>query len=279
MIKIILSETIADIIDEIISDETLSFAEIVEQLGLDPAQSFLNADLQGVDFGNADLSKFNLENAICSRDYNQEQNKDIRTGSKLDRSKSIPKNKAKQKQRLAFEVDEYIVYPTHGVGRIVGIEEQEVAGNKIEIFVINFEEDKMTLRVPTTRCESVGMRKLSNHSIVGKALDTLSSRARVKRAVWSRRVQEYERKINSGNLISIAEVVRDLYFSNSQPDYSHSEWQLYEAALDRMAREIAIVREIDEVMAVLIIGESLSTAFGSKRPKPAEETLVPKKFA
>jgi CarD family transcriptional regulator len=166
--------------------------------------------------------------------------------------------KKKPGHKLGFRKDEYIVYPTHGVGRIIGIEEQEIAGYRLELFVINFEKDKMTLRVPTTKCESAGMRKLSDDAIVGKALETLRGRARVKRTMWSRRAQEYESKINSGNLIAIAEVVRDLYRSDAQPEQSYSERQLYEAALDRMAREIAAVQDIDEVMAVQAIGESLS---------------------
>ena len=166
------------------------------------------------------------------------------------KKKSLPRN--------GFRKDEYVVYPTHGVGRIVGIEEQEIAGSRLELFIINFEKDKMTLRVPTGKCESAGMRKLSDDSIVTKALDTLRGRARVKRTMWSRRAQEYEAKINSGNLVSIAEVVRDLYRSESQPEQSYSERQLYEAALDRMAREIAAVQDVDEVMAIQAIGEALT---------------------
>lgn len=178
--------------------------------------------------------------------------------------------KKKSTQRNGFRKDEYIVYPTHGVGRIVGIEEQEIAGcGKLELFVINFEKDKMTLRVPITKCESAGMRKLSDTDIVAKAMETLRGRARVKRTMWSRRAQEYETKINSGDLISIAEVVRDLYRNDSQPEQSYSERQLYEAALDRMAREIAAVQDVDEVMAIQAIGESLSK--GIRRKVEIEE--------
>ena len=144
----------------------------------------------------------------------------------------------KTAQRQGFKTNEYIVYPAHGVGQIVSIEEQEVAGLKLELFVINFEKDKMTLRVPTAKIAAVGMRKLSEPEVVEKALATVRGRARVKRTMWSRRAQEYEAKINSGDLVAIAEVVRDLYRSESQPEQSYSERQLYEAALDRMAREI-----------------------------------------
>ncbi len=173
-------------------------------------------------------------------------------------------------QRHGFKTHEYIVYPAHGVGQIVGIEEQEIAGMALELFVITFEKDKMTLRVPTGKLESVGMRKLAEDDIVKKAMDTLKGRARVKRTMWSRRAQEYEAKINSGDLVSIAEVVRDLYRSETQPEQSYSERQLYEAALDRMAREIAAVDKLDERGAVQRITEVLSKSARSR--KPATET-------
>jgi CarD family transcriptional regulator len=130
------------------------------------------------------------------------------------------------------------------------IEEQEVAGTKMELFVITFEKDKMTLRVPTAKAKAVGMRKLSSPDIVATALNTLKGRARIKRTMWSRRAQEYEAKINSGDLVSIAEVVRDLHRASGQPEQSYSERQLYEAALARMAREVAAVERIDEQAAV-----------------------------
>lgn len=167
-------------------------------------------------------------------------------------------SKKKPQQRKGFRTNEQIVYPAHGVGRIMEIEEQEIAGAKLELFVINFEKDKMTLRVPTDKLEQVGMRKLSEDTVVKKALTTLKGRARVKRTMWSRRAQEYEAKINSGSLVSIAEVVRDLYRSDSQPEQSYSERQLYEAALDRMAREVAAVQKLDEESAIAKIDEVLS---------------------
>jgi CarD family transcriptional regulator len=166
--------------------------------------------------------------------------------------------KKKPQQRHGFRTNEYIVYPAHGVGRIVSIEEQEIAGAKLELFVINFEKDKMTLRVPTSKLTTVGMRKLSEDKVVKKALGTLKGKARVKRTMWSRRAQEYEAKINSGDLVSIAEVVRDLYRSEAQPEQSYSERQLYEAALDRMAREIAAVEKMDEASAVAKIDDVLA---------------------
>src|SRR6478609_1802321 len=156
--------------------------------------------------------------------------------------------KASTKQ--GFKTGEHIVYPSHGVGKIVSIDEQEVAGFKLELFVISFAKDKMTLRVPTTKIASVGMRKLSEAPVVARGLETLKGRARIKRTMWSRRAQEYEAKINSGDLIAIAEVVRDLFRSEAQPEQSYSERQLYEAALDRMSREISSVNRISEASAV-----------------------------
>ena len=155
--------------------------------------------------------------------------------------------------RHGFKTNEYVVYPTHGVGRIVGIEEQEIAGMSLELFVITFEKDKMTLRVPTSKLQSVGMRKLATEDVVKKAMDTLKGRARIKRTMWSRRAQEYEAKINSGDLVAIAEVVRDS-IGRDAAEQSYSERQLYEA-LDRMAREIAAVEKLDEQTAVQRITE------------------------
>jgi CarD family transcriptional regulator len=176
-------------------------------------------------------------------------------------------------QRHGFKTNEWIVYPAHGVGRIVGIEEQEIAGISLELFVITFEKDKMTLRVPTGKSQSVGMRKLAEDGIVKRAMETLKGKARIKRTMWSRRAQEYEAKINSGDLIAIAEVVRDLYRSESQPEQSYSERQLYEAALDRMAREIAAVERLDERGAVQRITEVLSKSAKGRRAA-AEEAEV-----
>lgn len=152
--------------------------------------------------------------------------------------------------RQGFKTGEFVVYPSHGVGQITAIEEQEVAGFKLELFVVSFAKDKMTLRVPTAKAASVGLRKLADTDIVGKALSTLTGRARIKRTMWSRRAQEYEAKINSGDLVAIAEVVRDLYRSEAQPEQSYSERQLYEAAIDRMTREISAVEEITETEAL-----------------------------
>ena len=152
-------------------------------------------------------------------------------------------------KKAEFRPNDFVVYPAHGVGRIMSIEEQEIAGLKLELFVISFEKDKMTLRVPTHKATEVGMRSLSSPDVVTKALDTLKGKARVKRAMWSRRAQEYEQKINSGDLLSIAEVVRDLHRTDDQREQSYSERQLYEAALERLTREVAAVNGIEEVKA------------------------------
>jgi CarD family transcriptional regulator len=184
-----------------------------------------------------------------------------------------PVNKKPVHQRHGFKTSEWIVYPAHGVGRIIGIEEQEIAGVSLELFVITFEKDKMTLRVPTGKSQSVGMRKLAEENTIRRAMETLKGKARVKRTMWSRRAQEYEAKINSGDLISIAEVVRDLYRSESQPEQSYSERQLYEAALDRMAREVAVVDKLDERGAIQRITEVLAKSAKGRRIA-AEEAEV-----
>lgn len=168
-----------------------------------------------------------------------------------------------------FKSGEHIVYPAHGVGKIVRLEHQEVAGVSLELYVVSFEKDKMTLRVPVPKAKSVGMRKLADTETVDRALETVRGRARVKRTMWSRRAQEYEAKINSGDLLSIAEVVRDLYRSDAQPEQSYSERQLYEAALDRMSREIAAVANISETEAVQKIEQNLAKS-PRRGAKPAE---------
>ncbi|MBV8512481.1 MAG: CarD family transcriptional regulator [Xanthobacteraceae bacterium] len=183
----------------------------------------------------------------------------------------------KTTQRQGFKTNEFIVYPAHGVGQIVAIEEQEVAGLKLELFVINFVKDKMTLRVPTTKVAAVGMRKLAEEPMVKRALETLKGRARVKRTMWSRRAQEYEAKINSGNIVAISEVVRDLYRSDTQPEQSYSERQLYEAALDRLSREISAVQRITETEAIKEIEAAL--AKGPRRGGPKADEIVEEEAA
>ena len=162
-------------------------------------------------------------------------------------------------KKLEFRPNDYVVYPAHGVGQIMSIEEQEVAGITLELFVISFEKDKMTLRVPTAKATEIGMRSLSSPDVISKAMNTLKGKAKVKRAMWSRRAQEYEQKINSGDLISIAEVVRDLHRTDDQREQSYSERQLYEAALERLTREVAAVTGGDEVAAAKKVDDVLTS--------------------
>ena len=155
---------------------------------------------------------------------------------------------------------DFVVYPTHGVGKVTSIETQKIAGHKLQLYVISFARDRMTLRVPVAKAESAGLRKLSTRRVMDNALTTLKGRARTKRSMWSRRAQEYEAKINSGNPIFIAEVVRDLHRSADQPDQSFSERQIYEAARDRLACELAAVEKIDLAAATEKLEELLTAA-------------------
>ena len=159
----------------------------------------------------------------------------------------------------AFDVGDYVVYPKHGVGRVIELQSQEIAGMQLELYVLRFEKERMTLRVPVNKVESIGMRKLSSDKTLREALDTLKGKPKVKRTMWSRRAQEYEAKINSGDLVSIAEVVRDLHRASDQPEQSYSERQLYESALDRMARELAAVEKVSRDDAVTKVTASLAS--------------------
>ena len=151
--------------------------------------------------------------------------------------------------KVDFQINDFVVYPSHGVGRIIDEEVQNVAGFELKMYVLTFDKDKMTLKVPKDKIESTGMRKLSSANTIGKALQVISGKAKVKRAMWSRRAQDYEQKINSGELILIAEVVRDLHRNDEQKEQSYSERQLYEAALERLTREIAAVDGVEEKTA------------------------------
>ena len=184
----------------------------------------------------------------------------------------VAQQQKKTSTRQGFKTGEFIVYPAHGVGQIVSIEEQVVAGFKLELFVIEFQKDKMRLKVPVAKAATIGMRKLSESDYLERALKVVQGRARVKRTMWSRRAQEYDAKINSGDLIAIAEVVRDLYRADNQPEQSYSERQLYEAALDRMAREIAAVNRLTDTEAVRVIEANL--AKGPKRGAKADAEEV-----
>ena len=163
-------------------------------------------------------------------------------------------------KKTEYATGDWVVYPTHGVGSVIAIETQNIAGLTLEMLVIAFPRDRMTLRIPVDKVPTSGLRKLSTQKVMKDALSTLKGRARVKRAMWSRRAQEYEAKINSGDPVSIAEVVRDLHRRVDQPDQSFSERQIYEAALDRLACELAAVENIDRDKAAERLEEMLMAA-------------------
>jgi CarD family transcriptional regulator len=163
-------------------------------------------------------------------------------------------------EKLAYGTGDYVVYPTHGVGKINSVETQEIAGQTLSVFVIHFEKDRMTLRVPVGKAKGSGLRRLSTRKEMDAALAKLKGRSKARRTMWSRRAQEYEAKINSGDPASIAEVVRDLYRNVGQPEQSYSERQIYQAALDRLVREFAAVEKIDENTAVQRVEQMLNAA-------------------
>ncbi|MEE8084201.1 MAG: CarD family transcriptional regulator [Alphaproteobacteria bacterium] len=173
--------------------------------------------------------------------------------------KGVPKSPPPKKLGI-FACGDFVVYPTHGVGRISAIEDQEVAGYQLRLFVVRFDKEKMTLRIPVGKAEVAGLRKLASRQLIDVAITTLKGRSRVNRAMWSRRAQEYEAKINSGDPVSIAEVVRDMHRNAGQPDQSYSERQIYEAALDRLAREVAAVDKTDWDVATMKLEEILEAA-------------------
>ncbi len=158
-----------------------------------------------------------------------------------------------------FVEGDHVVYPTHGVGKVERIATEEIAGHKLELIHITFEENRMTLRVPVVKARSAGLRKLATRKLFDEALTVLKGRARIKRTMWSRRAQEYEAKINSGDPLAIAEVVRDLHRNSGQPDQSFSERQIYEAAMDRLAAELAALDKTDKMTAATKLTNFLKT--------------------
>jgi len=188
---------------------------------------------------------------------------------KPTRKKAAPKNGAQKKAKLLFKAGDFIVYPAHGLGRVVAVEIETIAEMELEVYVILFEQDKMTLRVPTLKTDSSGMRGLANDMVLKDAFTTLKGRPRVKRTMWSRRAQEYEGKINSGDLLLLTEVVRDLYRTEEQPEQSYSERQLYERAIDRMVREVAAILKLDYGPTMDKIVDTLSSARAKAAAKAA----------
>ena len=158
-----------------------------------------------------------------------------------------------------FVEGDHVVYPTHGVGKVERIATEEIAGHRLELIHITFEENRMTLRVPVSKARSAGLRKLATRKMFDDAMAILKGRPRIKRTMWSRRAQEYEAKINSGDPLAIAEVVRDLHRNTGQPDQSFSERQIYESAMDRLAAELAALDQTDKPTAVAKLGDFLKT--------------------
>src|SRR4051812_11390394 len=158
-----------------------------------------------------------------------------------------------------FVEGDYVVYPTHGVGKVERIATKEIAGHKLDLIHITFEENRMTLRVPVAKARTAGLRKLATRKVFDEALALLKGRARIKRTMWSRRAQEYEQKINSGDPMQIAEVVRDLHRNAGQPDQSFSERQIYEAAMDRLAAELGAFDKTDKATAANKLADYLKT--------------------
>ena len=179
-----------------------------------------------------------------------------RTAAARD-SAGKPAAARKAASKLPFAKGDYVVYPTHGVGKVTGIKRQKIAGFDLQLFVIVFDSDKMTLRVPVEKTVESGLRKISSRDKMRTVVATLKGRARSRRTMWSRRAQEYGAKINSGDPVAVAEVVRDLYRSPSQPEQSYSERQMYEAALDRLVHEYALVQKLDVEAATVKIEEIL----------------------
>ena len=183
--------------------------------------------------------------------------------------KATKKKTTKKSAKYEFKKDSFIVYPAHGVGKVTDILKETIAGFDIEVYIIEFAQDKMTLRVPTNKAANSGMRTLANENVLKDAFTTIKGRARIKRTMWSRRAQEYEGKINSGDLLLLSEVVRDLHRTAEQPEQSYSERQLYEIAIDRMVREVAAINGTDSGPALDIILETLSTARAKAAAKAA----------
>jgi CarD family transcriptional regulator len=168
----------------------------------------------------------------------------------------------------AFDVGDYVVYPKHGVGRVIELQSEEIAGMQLDLYVLRFEKERMTLRVPVNKVESIGMRKLSSDKTLKEAMETLKGKPKVKRTMWRRRAQEYEAKINSGEIVLIAEVTRDLFRPDDQPEQSYSERQIFEAASSRLARELAAMEKTAEPTAL----ENILDGLREHAPKYYENT-------
>ena len=185
--------------------------------------------------------------------------------------KATTKKLAQKKVKLQYSVGDFIVYPSHGVGEITDIQTFEIAEEKLEMYNVIFDKEKMTLKIPTIKAKEIGIRKVSSRNEMKKTLEILKGKAKIRRTMWSRRAQEYEAKINSGILIELTEVVRDLFRNSSQPEQSYSERQLYESARDRLAREVAVVEKTDDDKAVEKIEIILNDA---TRKSSSENSII-----
>ncbi|MEC7961237.1 MAG: CarD family transcriptional regulator, partial [Pseudomonadota bacterium] len=168
-------------------------------------------------------------------------------------NKTAPKKVVEKKaisKKEQFLPEQYVIYPSHGIGQILEIEKKEIAGQMLKMYVIEFEKEKMILRVPIEKTKEIGVRKVSTKNQLKEIFEILTGKAKIRRTMWSRRAQEYEAKINSGDIKLLTEVVRDLFRSDSQPEQSYSERQLYEAARERLSREVAVIEKTDEQKAV-----------------------------
>ena len=187
-------------------------------------------------------------------------------------SKKISTRKLSPKKiKLQFSVGDFIVYPSHGVGEITDIQTFEIAKEKLEMYNVIFDKEKMTLKIPTIKAKEIGIRKVSSRNEMKKTLEILKGKAKIRRTMWSRRAQEYEAKINSGILTELTEVVRDLFRNSNQPEQSYSERQLYESARDRLAREVAVVEKTDDDIAVEKIEIILNDA---TRKSSSENSII-----
>ena len=202
------------------------------------------------------------------------------------KKKASPKNKSSKKESKSvttkskvsqaklkdgFLPDQYVVYPSHGVGKVIEIEKREIAGQLLEMYVIEFEKEKMTQRVPIGKIKENGVRKVSTKNQLKEIFEILTGKAKIRRTMWSRRAQEYEAKINSGDIKLLAEVVRDLFRSDSQPEQSYSERQLYEASRERLAREVAVIEKTDEQKAIEKMETILNNSNGRNDDLESEE--------
>ena len=184
---------------------------------------------------------------------------------------NLKKTTKAKKIPLQYSIGDFIVYPSHGVGEITSIQTFEIAEEKLEMYNVIFEKEKMTLKIPTIKAKEIGIRKVSSKANLKKTLEILNGKAKIRRTMWSRRAQEYESKINSGSLNELTEVVRDLFRNSNQPEQSYSERQLYESARDRLAREVAVIEKTDDDQAVEKIEIILNEA---TRKSSSENSII-----